>query len=289
MIADDSAELAVSTIERISRKWNPVIVQHLLDSGPSGFNEIQAQVEGISAKVLTDSLADLVEHELVERTVVSEAPLRVEYELTDHGRDLRSVIAVLAAWGERHLGGSPDPLVLVVDDDPRIAAMHAGWLADRFRVREAYSGEAAIRTVTNDVDAVLLDRHMPGVAGDEAARRIRALDLDVPIVLLTAVGPDLDVVDLPVEAYVEKPARRRPLVSVVEEVLSLGEEDRDVQELLALRAKRALLRGEKTREELADSAAYAGLEARIGRLETALDDATSIDARSVERVHPDGV
>jgi DNA-binding HxlR family transcriptional regulator len=92
-----------TTATVIGKKWHPVIVHRLLENGPSGFNDLKTDVDGISSKVLSDSLEDLQEKELVDRDIISEQPFRVEYSLTDHGKSLESVIEEMAEWGEEHL------------------------------------------------------------------------------------------------------------------------------------------------------------------------------------------
>jgi DNA-binding HxlR family transcriptional regulator len=92
-----------TTATLIGRKWHPVIVHRLLDDGPLGFNALQTEVDGISSKVLSDSLDDMEEAGLVDRTVVSEKPFRVEYSLTERGGDLEPVIEAMQEWGEKHL------------------------------------------------------------------------------------------------------------------------------------------------------------------------------------------
>jgi DNA-binding HxlR family transcriptional regulator len=97
-----------TTATLIGKKWHPVIVHRLLDRGPLGFNALKAEVDGISSKVLSDSLDDLEEARLVDREIVSEKPFRVEYSLTDRGADLRPVIETMAEWGEKHLTATED-------------------------------------------------------------------------------------------------------------------------------------------------------------------------------------
>ena len=92
-----------TTASLIGKKWHPVIIHRLLEHGPSGFNELKKAVDGISSKVLSDSLSDLEEATLVEREIISEKPFRVEYSLTERGADLEPVIAAMAEWGQRHL------------------------------------------------------------------------------------------------------------------------------------------------------------------------------------------
>ncbi|QHS16702.1 winged helix-turn-helix transcriptional regulator [Halopenitus persicus] len=92
-----------TTATLIGKKWHPVIIHRLLEHGPSGFNELQDAVDGISSKVLSDSLEDLQENRLVEREIISEKPFRVQYSLTDHGRSLEPVIYSMRDWGVQHL------------------------------------------------------------------------------------------------------------------------------------------------------------------------------------------
>ena len=100
-----------TTASLIGKKWHPVIVHRLLRSGPSGFNELQENVDGISSKVLSDSLDDLEENQLVDRDIVSEKPFRVQYSLTEYGESLEPVIDEMEQWGKTYLT-EPD------DDSP---------------------------------------------------------------------------------------------------------------------------------------------------------------------------
>ncbi|MFB6151886.1 MAG: winged helix-turn-helix transcriptional regulator [Haloarculaceae archaeon] len=92
-----------TTASLIGKKWHPVIVHRLLEHGPSGFNELQENVDGISSKVLSDSLDDLEENQLVNREIISEKPFRVHYSLTSHGRSLRPVVDAMRDWGTQYL------------------------------------------------------------------------------------------------------------------------------------------------------------------------------------------
>ncbi len=98
-----------ATATLIGKKWHPVIVHRLLVGGPLGFNALQDEVDGISSKVLSDSLDDLQEGGVVDRDIVSEKPFRVEYSLTDRGADLEPVVTAMLEWGERHLEPTDDP------------------------------------------------------------------------------------------------------------------------------------------------------------------------------------
>jgi len=92
-----------ATTSLVGKKWHPVIIHRLLQNGPLGFNALQDEVDGISSKVLSESLDDLEEKRVVSRTIVSEKPVRVEYALTELGESLEPVVIALREWGEQHL------------------------------------------------------------------------------------------------------------------------------------------------------------------------------------------
>ncbi|WP_226012111.1 winged helix-turn-helix transcriptional regulator [Halomicrobium salinisoli] len=92
-----------TTATILGKKWHPLIVAELLEAGPLGFNDLKERVTGISDKVLSESLDDLEERDLVERTVLDDKPVRVEYSLTEWGEQLELVVTVMEEWGERYL------------------------------------------------------------------------------------------------------------------------------------------------------------------------------------------
>lgn len=278
---DDDVETMVAAVNLISKKWHPVIIQSLLRDGPLRFSELKQRLD-ISAKVLTDSLDDLVENELVNRNEVnelvnrnevSESPRRVEYDLTRHGRDMQSVIDALSDWGAEHLGEDTRPVVLVVDNDPRLVTMHASWLEDECQIERAYDGEEALRKLTDEIDVVLLDRRMPGLSGEEVLDRIRDLRLGCQVIMLSAVEPDFDILEMGFDAYIVKPGAKEELKEVIADVLARNAYDSEVQEYLALSAKRAVLQAEKTEGALQRDDRYRRVEARLRELESSVDDA----------------
>jgi len=97
-----------TTASLIGKKWHPVIIDRILKNGPLGFNALKEEVDGVSSKVLSDSLEDLEVKQLVDRTIVSEKPFRVEYSLTPHGESLDPVITAMAEWGNTYLTAPSD-------------------------------------------------------------------------------------------------------------------------------------------------------------------------------------
>lgn len=77
------------------------VVLRVLISGPHRFSEILAAIPGLSDPLLTQRLRELEAKKLVERRVFPTSPVRVEYELTEAGRDLESAVRVLSQWAEK--------------------------------------------------------------------------------------------------------------------------------------------------------------------------------------------
>lgn len=92
-----------STASLIGKNWYPVIVYRLIENGPLGFNALQEEVGGISSKVLSDTLEDLEEKDIVNREIVNEKPDRVEYSLTELGKSFEPVIFAIRDWGLEYL------------------------------------------------------------------------------------------------------------------------------------------------------------------------------------------
>lgn len=160
-----------------------------------------------------------------------------------------------------------EPRVLVVDDEKRVGQAFALWLDDGHRVEIATSGEEGLETLTDDVDVVLLDRHMPGLSGGEVLERIREAGYDCRVAMVTAVDPDLDIVDLPFDDYVSKPVDREGLRAVIDRLLRIDQYDRRVGELYAVGRTIATLEATTPLAWLDDDDRYRELCERRAELE----------------------
>ena len=90
-----------TTVQLIGNKWKLLIIRNLL-MRPWRFNEMQRSLEGISQKVLTDSLRSLEADGIITRTVYPEVPPRVEYALSDLGESMRPILDSMQVWGENY-------------------------------------------------------------------------------------------------------------------------------------------------------------------------------------------
>jgi DNA-binding HxlR family transcriptional regulator len=91
------------TMDVIGKKWHPVIIHRLLQHDALRFNELSNEVGAITNKMLSQSLDDLEEKRLVDREIVSEKPVAVEYSLTNQGESMQPVIDSLEEWGKTYL------------------------------------------------------------------------------------------------------------------------------------------------------------------------------------------
>lgn len=87
-----------TTVQLIGSKWKLLILRNLLQR-PYRFNELQKSLEGISQKVLTDSLRSMEADGIITRTVYPEVPPRVEYALSELGETMRPIIKSMEMWG----------------------------------------------------------------------------------------------------------------------------------------------------------------------------------------------
>lgn len=90
-----------TTVSLIGSKWKLLIIRNLL-ARPWRFNELKKDLDGISQKVLTDSLRSLKNDGLITRTVYPEVPPRVEYALSELGLSIKPIIASMEAWGTEY-------------------------------------------------------------------------------------------------------------------------------------------------------------------------------------------
>ena len=177
---------------------------------------------------------------------------------------------------------SEKPSVLVVDDEAEVADVYALRLRGEYEVETAYGGAEALELVDDDVDVVLLDRRMPNVSGDDVLGRIRDRGLDCRVVMITAVDPDFDIVEMPFDDYLCKPVEKRDLVGAIEQQLTATRYDERLTEYLEVTSKLGLLEAEKTEAELDRSEEIddlrdraAGLKRDLDETLTEFDDATA--------------
>ncbi len=102
-----------ATFKIIGKKWTVLIVREML-RGTKQFNRFLENIEGITPKVLTERLRELQKLGIVKRRIVSEYPIRVEYEMTALGKEFEPVLLAAASFSMRNL-----PTIVFKDGKPR--------------------------------------------------------------------------------------------------------------------------------------------------------------------------
>jgi DNA-binding HxlR family transcriptional regulator len=89
------------TLDLVGGKWK-LPITHALAAGPLRFKELQREIGGVTARMLSKELKELEMNELVKREVFATAPVTVEYSLTEYGKSLKPVVLALHKWGSQH-------------------------------------------------------------------------------------------------------------------------------------------------------------------------------------------
>ena len=92
----------------VGGKWRLSIICLLKDGKPMRYSQIRRGIPGITNVMLAQSLRHLEAYGIVHREQYNEVPVRVEYQLTQSGRTLLSVLRQLSAWGNQYITGHPE-------------------------------------------------------------------------------------------------------------------------------------------------------------------------------------
>ena len=90
-------------VELVGKRWTGAILAVMLQGGSMRFSEIAQAVPALSDRLLSERMKELEARGIVERRVLEETPVRVEYELTSMGRELGPALRELRRWGLRYL------------------------------------------------------------------------------------------------------------------------------------------------------------------------------------------
>jgi len=157
-------------------------------------------------------------------------------------------------------------VILVVEDEPELAELYSGWLSEKYPVRVAHDGPEALEEYDEDVEVVLLDRQLPGMNGSAVLSMLQDRKGDPQVAMVTAVEPEVDVVEMGFDAYVTKPIREDDIFELVNHLLHRRVYDENVRRLFAAISKQIALEKEYSPEELADDQQYQYLLAEIEKL-----------------------
>lgn len=163
-----------------------------------------------------------------------------------------------------------DATILVVEDDRTLADLYADVLSRDHRVVVAYTARAAAEQLAVEPDVVLLDRRLPDGSGEAVLDEIGRRGIDCRVALVTAVEPDVDVIDLGVDDYLCKPVEPDELRSTVDRLIALLDYDELFRQLTADRLTRNLLIVESDGDDLEADPEFQRLQRRIAAIESEL-------------------
>jgi DNA-binding HxlR family transcriptional regulator len=89
-----------NAFELLGKRWTGLIIRTLL-SGKKRFSDITDAIPNMSARMLTERFKELEKEGIVSRSVYPEIPVRIEYELTEKGRELEAVMDEIQKWAEK--------------------------------------------------------------------------------------------------------------------------------------------------------------------------------------------
>jgi DNA-binding HxlR family transcriptional regulator len=96
-----------AALAAVGGKWKLIIVYWLAE-GPKHFAALRRAMPGISQKVLTQQLRELINDGIAQRQPTGEIPAPVEYSLTDYGRSVLPLVEAVRLWGRAHMERAPD-------------------------------------------------------------------------------------------------------------------------------------------------------------------------------------
>jgi DNA-binding HxlR family transcriptional regulator len=101
-------------VELIGKRWSGAIIR-AMRSGRVRFSDISDAVPGLHDRLLSERLKELEHEGIVERVVIPETPVRIEYRLTCKGQDLDGVMDAVSLWAERWVTVTPEEVTVAAE------------------------------------------------------------------------------------------------------------------------------------------------------------------------------
>lgn len=164
------------------------------------------------------------------------------------------------------------PKILIVEDEESVAESYHLYLDSAYDVAIAQNGGEALVALDSTIDVVLLDRHMPGMSGDEVLEHIQQMNIDVRVVMITAIDPSTDIIDLSFDDYLSKPISKEELADTVEQLVLLDRYEELLTEYNSVVKTYATLRSQFSERKLIESDRFEELEDRKEELRAQIND-----------------
>ena len=165
--------------------------------------------------------------------------------------------------------------ILGVDSDRCYRDRYVDWLGANHNVQTVGDGRSALEAVGDDLDLVVLEREVPDTSGQEVARRIRDRNPGCHILMVGSEAADFDIVECPIDSYLQKPLDRSDLDGVIEQYRTQTRYQSALEEFFRLTSKLGALEAEHTRETLLEDGRYRRLTRRVEQKRAEVDEALS--------------
>lgn len=163
--------------------------------------------------------------------------------------------------------------ILIVDDEEMVAESYELYLQDDYETIVELSGGAALMELDQrKVDLVLIDRRMPGMSGDVVVEHIEKWEMDFQVIMVTAVDPDIDIIDMPCDGYLTKPVSEDELHEAVERAFLIDHYEDLISEYNQLSEKYEVLTSEFSTRELSNKKRFEELKDRMEAMEAEIAD-----------------
>lgn len=160
-----------------------------------------------------------------------------------------------------------DLRALVVDDEREVADAYALRLRGHYDATTAYSGSETLSIIEKStIDIVLLDRHMPNMSGDDVLAELDEQEFAGRVIMITAIDPEFEVLDMPFDDYLCKPIDREDVLAAIDhqrQVLAYE----TLGEYFSAESKRAVLEAETSAEQRENHEGYTEIAERATQLE----------------------
>lgn len=175
--------------------------------------------------------------------------------------------------------------VLVVDDEAMLADLLYEWVNEKWPCEAVYSGQEALEVVDGTIDLVLLDRQMPDLSGEEVLQTIRDQHGSIQVLMVSAIEPNFDILDLPFDGYLQKPVDRPTVQEAIEGLLIRRTYEPAIREFFSAVAKIEILEAVKSPAELAEDERFIALKSKADDLRQRADATLGRVTRHVSEMH----
>lgn len=159
--------------------------------------------------------------------------------------------------------------VLIVEDESSLAQLYSHHIGEHHSVSTAQSGKQGLAELSPDTDLIFLDRKLGDMSGDEVIDKVRKTQTDCQIIMVTAVDPEFDIIEMEIEGYINKPIEKEEMLNAADQALLMKEYEKLLEEFYRLRKKKATVAANyaSSKLEQTDDERYKWLVDRLDEVE----------------------